>query len=209
MVLLQREKHAEGSGENSAKSRAKTRCAVLLVPSLRCFAFDPAVYITAYAIAYTLAMHCPVLTVLCGCQDYIFNLTNFSKKDSLYGMLCYLPTRNGLGFRVSGLGFRVLGISLSLSVCFIRGTNAGRFVPGDGSSAPPFTVHFVVLTPVAFVPGQGSYTMHFSVHFQHENDTVYFAHCYPYTYRDLQRIVLGVCYAMSGTDAAYRATRST
>ena len=35
---------------------------------------------------------------------------------------------------------------------------------------------------------QGNYyTLTFSVKFQHENDTVYFAHSYPYTYTDLCR----------------------
>lgn len=31
------------------------------------------------------------------------------------------------------------------------------------------------------------YTLTFSIKFPYENDTVYFAHCYPYTYSDLQR----------------------
>jgi hypothetical protein len=28
-----------------------------------------------------------------------------------------------------------------------------------------------------------SYTLTFSINFPHDNDTVYLAHCYPYTYR--------------------------
>ena len=31
------------------------------------------------------------------------------------------------------------------------------------------------------------YTLNFSVKFTYEGDTVYFAHCYPYTYSDLTR----------------------
>ena len=31
------------------------------------------------------------------------------------------------------------------------------------------------------------YTLTFSAQFKHDNDTVYFAHCYPYTYTDLCR----------------------
>ena len=31
------------------------------------------------------------------------------------------------------------------------------------------------------------YTLTFSVQFPFDNDTVYFAHCYPYTFSDLQR----------------------
>lgn len=31
------------------------------------------------------------------------------------------------------------------------------------------------------------YTLTFSAQFKHDNDVVYFAHCYPYTYTDLVR----------------------
>lgn len=34
------------------------------------------------------------------------------------------------------------------------------------------------------------YTLTFSVNFEYDNDTVYFAHSYPYTYSDLQRYLL-------------------
>ena len=34
------------------------------------------------------------------------------------------------------------------------------------------------------------YTLTFSAQFQYDQDTVYFAHCYPYTYSDLQRYLL-------------------
>jgi hypothetical protein len=30
------------------------------------------------------------------------------------------------------------------------------------------------------------YSLTFTMQFAHENDTVYIAHCYPYTYSDLQ-----------------------
>jgi len=33
------------------------------------------------------------------------------------------------------------------------------------------------------------HTLAFSVEFQHDNDTVYFAHCFPYTYSDLQHYI--------------------
>lgn len=32
----------------------------------------------------------------------------------------------------------------------------------------------------------GTYTLTFNIEFSHDNDTVYFAHSYPYTYSDLQ-----------------------
>ena len=31
------------------------------------------------------------------------------------------------------------------------------------------------------------YTLTWTVNFEHDNDTIYFAHSYPYTYTDLQR----------------------
>lgn len=37
-----------------------------------------------------------------------------------------------------------------------------------------------------------SYTLTFEVEFQHENDTVYFAHSYPYTYSDLQDYLMKI-----------------
>lgn len=37
-----------------------------------------------------------------------------------------------------------------------------------------------------------SYTLTFQVEFQHENDTVYFAHSYPYTYSDLQDYLMNI-----------------
>jgi hypothetical protein len=37
-----------------------------------------------------------------------------------------------------------------------------------------------------------SYTLTFNVEFQYENDTVYFAHSYPYTYSDLQDYLMNI-----------------
>ena len=36
------------------------------------------------------------------------------------------------------------------------------------------------------------YALTFTQTFSHDNDTVYLAHCYPYTYSDLQVCVLGM-----------------
>lgn len=38
----------------------------------------------------------------------------------------------------------------------------------------------------------GSYTLTFNIEFQHDNDTVYFAHSYPYTYSDLQDYLMAI-----------------
>ncbi|XP_054728956.1 cytosolic carboxypeptidase Nna1 isoform X2 [Anastrepha obliqua] len=37
-----------------------------------------------------------------------------------------------------------------------------------------------------------SYTLTFNIEFQHDNDTVYFAHSYPYTYSDLQDYLMNI-----------------
>ncbi|XP_020715227.1 uncharacterized protein LOC101453751 isoform X3 [Ceratitis capitata] len=37
-----------------------------------------------------------------------------------------------------------------------------------------------------------SYTLTFNIEFQHDNDTVYFAHSYPYTYSDLQDYLMSI-----------------
>lgn len=38
----------------------------------------------------------------------------------------------------------------------------------------------------------GSYTLTFNIEFQYENDTVYFAHSYPYTYTELQDYLMAI-----------------
>lgn len=38
----------------------------------------------------------------------------------------------------------------------------------------------------------GSYTLTFNIEFQYENDTVYFAHSYPYTYTELQDYLMEI-----------------
>merc|ERR1712078_930172 len=35
--------------------------------------------------------------------------------------------------------------------------------------------------------GTNYYTLTFTIEFQHDSDTVYFSHCYPYTYTDHQK----------------------
>lgn len=38
----------------------------------------------------------------------------------------------------------------------------------------------------------GTYTLSFNIEFKHDNDTVYFAHSYPYTYSDLQDYLMAI-----------------
>ena len=37
------------------------------------------------------------------------------------------------------------------------------------------------------------YSLSFDVKFKHDNDTVYLAHCYPFTYTDLCELIRKVC----------------
>lgn len=37
-----------------------------------------------------------------------------------------------------------------------------------------------------------SYTLTFNIEFEHENDTVFFAHSYPYTYSDVQDYLMAI-----------------
>jgi len=41
--------------------------------------------------------------------------------------------------------------------------------------------------------GPNYYSLTFEVKFKHDHDTVYFAHCYPFTYTDLNEFVKRVC----------------
>ena len=41
--------------------------------------------------------------------------------------------------------------------------------------------------------GGAFYTLSFTVTFRHDNDDVYFAHCYPYTYSDCQKYLNKIC----------------
>lgn len=55
-----------------------------------------------------------------------------------------------------------------------------------------FTVayRFIKFSPTNDDEDENStYTLTFNIEFPHENDTVYFAHSYPYTYSDLQVII--------------------
>lgn len=38
-----------------------------------------------------------------------------------------------------------------------------------------------------------TYTLSFKVNFIYENDTIYIAHCFPYTYSDLNNFLTRVC----------------
>lgn len=40
--------------------------------------------------------------------------------------------------------------------------------------------------------GNASFTLSFNIEFRYDDDTVFFAHSYPYTYSDLQDYLMGI-----------------
>jgi len=133
-------------------------------------------------------------------KTYVMNITNFCKRDSLYNTglrpLMYSETRarqegrswsrcaknisyfsnpksNGGGVRSEGTtgGGGGGGGGLVAALC----ADSGR---GDDEKHERM--------PEARKRDESRFTLSFEVDFPHDGDTVYLAHCFPYSYRDLQ-----------------------
>ena len=111
-----------------------------------------------------------------------FSIVNLTKPDSLYkeGMrpLCYSTTEattNNIGWQRCG-------------------DNISYFRNDENSVYSTRNYHQVLIDDFEDDDGSNiaSYTLTFQVEFQHENDTVYFAHSYPYTYSDLQDYLMNI-----------------
>jgi len=107
-------------------------------------------------------------------QEYLFHIVNFVKPDSLFntGMkpLIY-STKEAV---TSGLGWQRVGKDIA-------------YYP---SPSKPKVSPFVVASPTAgSKPEVPLYTLSFKVEFPHDDDEVYFAYCYPYTYTDCQKFM--------------------
>lgn len=102
---------------------------------------------------------------------YRFSIVNLSKAESLYtcGMRPLLYSERDA--RLNRVGWRRCGDNIA----YFRNEEAA---PGE-EQAP-------------------SYTLSFNVDFPHDNDTCYLAHCYPYTYSDLQDYLLKLQVGDSG-----------
>ncbi|XP_055844593.1 cytosolic carboxypeptidase Nna1 isoform X3 [Episyrphus balteatus] len=98
---------------------------------------------------------------------YRFSIVNLVKSDSLYneGMrpLMYSTTNA----RVIGQGWRRCGEN----ICYYRNDDENSNEEDEDN---------------------GSYTLTFNIEFPHDDDTVYFAHSYPYTYTDLQDYLMAI-----------------
>lgn len=120
---------------------------------------------------------------------YTLNITNFCKRDSLYtnGLRPLMFSERRA--KQEGKGWSRCGSK----ICYFA--NPKSFASGGGGSLG---------TTGAFAQEQRAcgddaphqtdgkkrdesrFTLSFEVEFPHDHDTVYLAHCYPYTYRDLQ-----------------------
>ncbi|CAM1319123.1 AGBL2 (predicted) [Pycnogonum litorale] len=92
---------------------------------------------------------------------YRFSIVNFHKSSSLYSM-----GMRPLFYSVKNATLNNVGwIRVGYDISYCKNENCSE----DANSS-----------------GLPTYTMSFSFDFPYDDDTVYFAHCYPYTYTDLQ-----------------------
>ncbi|KAJ3034568.1 Cytosolic carboxypeptidase 2 [Rhizophlyctis rosea] len=92
-------------------------------------------------------------------QPYCFNITNLMKPDSLYNYGMQPLMYSERAAELDGVGWHRVGTDISY------------YRSADESAYAQRALH----------------TLTFSITFEYARDTVYFAHCYPYTYSDLQR----------------------
>ena len=108
---------------------------------------------------------------------YRWNLVNMLKSVSLYSKglrpLLYsnlAASHEGLGWHRACTNIRYFANSTASTSTQQRKADEGERATAGASSA-------------------GNYTLSFDVCFEHDDDTCYLAHCFPYTYTDLQRVL--------------------
>lgn len=113
-----------------------------------------------------------------------FSIINLTKPDSLYkeGMrpLMYSvqdATNNMVGWRRCGE-----------NIAYFRNDDNGYSINSFASKFCKENPDEEDDEPI----GNMSFTLTFNIEFQHDNDTVYFAHSYPYTYSDLQDYLMAI-----------------
>ncbi|PNF23664.1 hypothetical protein B7P43_G02497 [Cryptotermes secundus] len=90
---------------------------------------------------------------------YRFSFVNMCKAESLYSVGMRPLLYSSKDVQLNGIGWRRCGGNIA----YYR----NDALPGEEDQLP-------------------SYTLTFNIEFPHDNDQVYLAHCYPYTYTDLQ-----------------------
>ncbi|KAL2916932.1 Cytosolic carboxypeptidase 2 [Polyrhizophydium stewartii] len=104
---------------------------------------------------------------MCGNREYTFHITNLMKPRCLYtqGMQPLIYSQRQARFQ--GIGWTRAGSRFDYS-------RNPQTAGADGASKRP------------------TFTLTFALAFPHDDDTVLVAHCYPYTYSDLQRYIASV-----------------
>ncbi|KRT82072.1 Peptidase [Oryctes borbonicus] len=92
---------------------------------------------------------------------YRFSIVNLAKEESLYNEGMKLLMYSAKDAQIHSIGWRRCGENIT----YFYNENVG---PDDPEQQP-------------------LYTLTFTIEFPHDDDTVYFAHSYPYTYSDLQK----------------------
>ena len=91
-------------------------------------------------------------------KTYRFNIINMMKPDSLYNHGMRPVVYSEIEAKRSGKGWTRGGADICYYQNSMKRKNAGYY-----------------------------YTLTFSMQFDHDNDVIYLAHCYPYTYTDMVR----------------------
>jgi len=133
-------------------------------------------------------------------KTYVMNITNFCKRDSLYNTglrpLMYSETRA----RQEGRSWSRCAKNISY---FSNPKSNGGGVRSEGTTGGGGGGGGELVAALCADNGQGEdnkhermpearkrdesrFTLSFEVDFPHDGDTVYLAHCFPYSYRDLQ-----------------------
>ncbi|XP_055371529.1 cytosolic carboxypeptidase 1 [Condylostylus longicornis] len=98
---------------------------------------------------------------------YRFSIVNLVKSDSLYNEGMRPLMYSNANSKLMGIGWRRCGDN----ICYFKNDEEASSEDEDENT---------------------SYTLTFNIQFPHDNDTVYFAHSYPYTYSDLQDYLMAI-----------------
>ncbi|XP_042237188.1 cytosolic carboxypeptidase Nna1-like isoform X6 [Homarus americanus] len=110
------------------------------------------------------------------CKDitYRFSIVNLTKGDSLYNHGMRPLMYSDQEMELHGVGWRRCATNIIYFKNHDSSDNACFDSDDDGEDDVP------------------SYTLTFNITFPHDDDTVYIAHCYPYSYSDLQEHLLTI-----------------
>ncbi|KAM7348744.1 nna1 carboxypeptidase isoform 5-T5 [Cochliomyia hominivorax] len=99
---------------------------------------------------------------------YRFSIVNLIKSDSLYNEGMRPVMYSTIEAKTNNVGWKRCGDN----ICYYRNDEDSQPSEDDEDNS--------------------SYTLTFNIEFEHDNDTVFFAHSYPYTYSDLQDYLMEI-----------------